>query len=109
LQPSFIKNTFLSYTRVTYFKEPHLTERQSGIRAQSRRASLYAFRHLVTRSVVLISTNLVSKVAVASGEEMTAIFERVSSYCGGSCLRATAISKNLIAFPGRLIRHEEYS
>jgi len=42
LQPSFIKNTFLSYTRVTYFKEPHLTERQLGIRAQSRRAPLYS-------------------------------------------------------------------
>jgi len=106
LVASFIKH-LLSYTRVTYLTEPHLTERQSGI-MRSPVARLFIV-HLVTRSVLPISTDLISEVAVASGEEVTATFERVSSYRGGSCLRATAISKNLIAFPGRLIRHEEYS
>jgi len=82
---------------VTYLTEPHLTERQSGI-ARSTVARLFysAFRYLVTRTVLPISIDLVSKVAVASGEEVTATFERVSSYRGGSCRRATAISKNLI-------------
>jgi len=93
------------YTRVTYFKEPHLTDRQSGIARSSVAHLLYsAFRHLVIKSVLPISTDLVSKVAAASGEEVTATFERVSSYRGGSCRRATAISKNLIAFPGQLLR-----
>jgi len=78
--------------------EPHLTARQTGI-ARSSVARLFysAFRHLVTRSVLLINTDLVSKVAITSGEEVTATFKRVSSYRGGSCHRATAISKNLIA------------
>jgi len=78
--------------------EPHLTARQTGI-ARSSVARLFysAFRQLITRSVSPISTDLVSKVAVASGEKVTATFERVSSYRGGLCLRATAISKNLIA------------
>jgi len=52
------------------------------------------FGTLLPGHVLPISTDLVSKVAIAFGEEVTATFERVSSYRGG--LRATAISKNLI-------------
>jgi len=47
-----------------------LTDRQSGIARSSVAHLLYsAFRHLVTRSILPISTDLVSKVAAASGEE----------------------------------------
>jgi len=42
-------------------------------------------RHFVIRSVLPVSTDLVSKVAVTSGEEVTATFKRVSSYRGGLC------------------------
>jgi len=92
--------------------EPHLTDRQSGIARSSVARLFYStYQYLVTRSVLPISIDLVSKVAVASGEEVTATFRRVSFYRGGSCLRATAKAKiwSLYgAFLGRLLRHEEY-
>jgi len=66
--------------------EPHLTDRQSGIARRSIARLFYsAYWYLVTRSVSPISTDLVNKVAVASGAEVTVTFERVSSYRGGLC------------------------
>jgi len=61
--------------------EPHLTEHQSGI-ARSTVARLFysAFRYLVTRSVLPIDIDLVSKVAVASGEEVTACSYNIETY-----------------------------
>jgi len=71
-----------------------------------------AFRRFVTRSVMPISTDMVNKITVISGKEVTAIFRRVSSYRCGWFRRATAISENWSvygAFPGWLLCHEKYS
>jgi len=102
-------NNLVFYTRVTYFKEPHFTERQTGIRARSRRAPLY--------SVLVLCYQVGFADQHRPGQQSRSRFRR-----RGDCnLRAGVILSRWLVpssdrdkqkfdrVSGRLIRHEKYS